>query len=718
MKLRITLLGTVAILFFSFLGAYAQKPKYSLEDVYQKGLFHPKSVSGFMSTSDGIYYTKQSNEGGYKIVKKSLEDADFSQTLFEANAHNLEKIRSYTLTPDQKFIILYTDGIQIYRHSSAYYIYLYDISNSKLTPIGSERVLHATLSPDNSKMCYVRDNNIYIYDIQSQKETAVTSDGKANHIINGNCDWVYEEEFGFTQAYQWSESSQYIAYYKFDESDVRQYTLQYYEDLYPRNYVYKYPKAGEDNSKVSLWLYDISQGSTSPIDLDTKEETYIPRIYWNHADHLLLVTLNRLQNQKKILDFDAAANKLNMIYEEQDKRYVEVGSDLLFLEDNSFLMTSEKDGFNHIYCVDPKGNKTKQITKGDWDIRDVYGLGADQKELYYSSTEAGAMENHIYKVELKSRKIQDLTPTAGWHDAQFTSGMKYFLDIHSTLSTIPQYILKNNSGKTIRILEDNSVFKSEYDKYDHSTPTSMKVKINGNELNALMWKPTDFDPKKKYPVLMYQYSGPGSQTVHNQFFHSNHYLHQVMIQKGYILFIVDGRGTGGRGAEFKKQTYRQLGKLESEDQIAAGKWLQKLPYVDPDRIGIWGWSYGGYMSSICIMKGADVFKTAVAVAPVTNWRYYDNIYTERYMGLPADNGAGYDENSPTSMVNKLEGNFLIIHGLADDNVHFQNTSMLVDAMIQANKKFDSEFYPNQAHGLGAGRIHAYEKILAYILENL
>ncbi len=700
------------------LTSYTQK-NYSLEDVYKKGIFQPKRIAQFHSTLDGQHYTEaQSINGDYSILKKSFSDESYSSTLFSSDDVQVDGIDHHAFSGSENIILLFSDPDPIYRHSTRYRTHLYDIKKSALIESPEKQVLHPDLSPDEKKLCYIDNNNMYLLDLSTSSTKPITTDGKTNQIINGNCDWVYEEEFGFTQAYQWSPSSKYIAYYKFDESEVSTFTMQYYEDLYPRNYTYKYPKAGEDNSVLSLWLYDVTSEKQSQISLPISSEYYIPRIYWTPQNELLILTLNRLQNHLQYWVYTPSSGKIRNIYSEKDKRYVEVGNPPLFLDNNTLLICSEKSGYNHLYSLDLASGNLKQLTQGSWEIRESLGAGKDGKYAYFTATKDGINENHCYQLNLKNKKIKKITQEAGYHTVSFSQSMDYFLDEYSNTSTPPQYILKTNNGNTVRYLEDNIAFGTTYKQYSNTTPHLIKIPLSSGSINGLILKPLDFDPEKKYPVLMYQYSGPGSQQVKNSFYTPNHYLHQILTQKGYVVVIADGRGTGAQGAEYKKQTYEQLGKLESDDQIAVAQWLQKQKYVDSERIGIWGWSYGGYMSSICIMKGADIFKTAIAVAPVTNWRFYDNIYTERYMGLPKDNPQGYDLNSPTSMVEKLKGNYLIVHGLADDNVHFQNSAALIDKLISADKQFDSEIYPNQAHGMGTGRYHLYNRIIDYISQHL
>ncbi len=708
----------IAILTCLGLSTQAQK-NYTLEDVYRKGIFRPASVAAFESSADGKSYREVEHKGAdYEIVEKSFEGKSDEITVFNSADFDLPAIDHHAFSSSEDILLLYTDPKPIYRHSATYEMHIYDRKAKAMIPFIEKQILHTQLSPDDKKISYIDSNNLYLYDIAKGSTLPITTDGRQNAIINGNCDWVYEEEFGFTQAYKWSPNSKHIAFYRFDESEVQTFTMQYYEDLYPRNYTFKYPKAGEDNSKLSLWLYDVDADTKKEIKLPIAEEYYVPRIFWSAQNELLILTLNRLQNHLQYFLYSPQTGQVRKIYDETDKAYVEVGMEPLFLQNGSIILASEKSGYNHLYLLDPRSTKTTALTQGNWEVQSIEGLDPDEKMVFFTGTKDSPHETHGYSVALSSKSIQAITPEPGNHSLSFSASMDYFLDEYSTTTQAPQYVLKNGQGTVISVLEDNADFKKTYDSYANSTPDFEPIKLSSGEITAMIYKPVDFDPKRKYPVLIYQYSGPGSQQVKNQFFMPSHFLHQVLIQQGYILVIADPRGTGAQGAAYKKQTYRQLGKYESDDLIDLAKKLQTYNYIDPDRIGIWGWSYGGYMSSICIMKGADVFSTAVAVAPVTNWRFYDNIYTERYMGLPQDNAEGYDDNSPTTMVSQLEGNLLLVHGLADDNVHFQNSAVLIDKLIAADKKFDSEIYPNQAHGMGSGRYHLYNRIIEYITTNL
>jgi dipeptidyl-peptidase-4 len=604
-------------------------------------------------------------------------------------------------------------------------VWIYDTKSGTQKQLDAAPVLHATLNPQGTKVAFVKDNNLYINDLASGNITPVTNDGITNKIINGNCDWVYEEEWEFTRAFDWSPDGNTLAFYKFDESNVKEYTIPFYDDSssYPRLYTYKYPKAGEANSVVSIHLYNVKTGNTIKADIGAETDQYIPRIQWtNDPAHLCIYRMNRLQNKLELLLTNAATGATSVMYKEENKYYIEITDNLTFLPDGkSFVFTSEMDGFNHLYKWNFADQKMTPLTKGNWDVDQVKGLDYKTGNVYYTAGVTSPMERKLYKVDLSGKSSVCLTSEGGMHDVTACVGLKFFLDKFSKLNSVPVYTLIDSKGKKVRVLEDNKALKSKMDQYDLSAITTLQIpNEKGDMLNAWMIKPSNFDPTKKYPVLLYQYSGPGSQEVEDKFPIGNYFWHQMLAEKGYIIVCADGTGTGGRGEAFKKKTYLELGKYESDDQIAVGKYMAQQTYVDAARIGIWGWSFGGFMSSTCIMKGADVFKTAVAVAPVTNWRFYDNVYTERYMRMPKENAQGYDDNAPEKMASKLKGNFLFIHGTADDNVHYQNSVVLTDNLIKANKQFESEYYPNKNHGIGGGitRLQLFTRITHYIEKNL
>lgn len=705
------------------MGASAQSELITMDDLYKKGTFSPERVWGLRSMGNGSYYTAIKNtKAGQEIIKYSYKSGDSVAVYFKtAEVEGISRFNEYAFSSDESKILITTDVEPIYRHSTRENVWVYDIATKKATKIsetGKQR--YTTFSPDGKKVAFVRDNNLFIYDLASSKETTVTTDGEFNKIINGATDWVYEEEFAFDKAFQWSPDNAHIAYYKFDESEVKEFNMIMYQNqLYPSDYRFKYPKAGEDNSKVDIYLFNLEQNKSVKANYPVTE--YVPRIKWANANSLAIQTLNRLQNDLQIHFVDAKANTSKLIYQEKSNTYVEVVDSWVFLnQSKQMIITSEKDGFNHLYAVPFSGNEATQLTKGNWDVTDFYGVNAKGTSLYFQSAEVAPTQRHIYQLSIKSKKKMQLSKKEGWNEAQYSAGMKYYINTYSDANT-PYYIsINSGTGKELKVLKDNSRLKKTLANYAISQKTFMEIPTSyGGKLNGWMIKPADFDESKKYPVLVTIYGGPGSQTVKNAWDY-NMMWHHMLAQKGYIVISVDNRGTGARGAEFKKCTYEQLGKLEVEDYIETAKHLGTMEFVDADRIGIWGWSYGGYMSTLAISKGADYFKAAIAVAPVTTWRYYDNIYTERYMGIPQDNADGYDDNSPINFVEKIKGNYLLVHGTADDNVHFQNTAELVSALVKADVQYDFYMYTDKNHGIYGGntRKHLFTKFNNFLLEKL
>lgn len=708
--------------------ATAQHKQITLEDIWKKGTFRVKSVPGFNALKDGKRYTKIEEAEGRQVIKVyNLAEGTEIEIVFDNSQKIGGKhlvIDNYSFSEDERKMLIFTESENIYRRSVLNRVYVYDRSTKQLQLVEEDKVLHASLSPDGSKVAYVKDNNLYYKELSNGQVTAVTTDGKRNEIINGNCDWVYEEEFEFTKAYDWAPDGKHLAFYRFDERNVPEYTMTVYDHLYPTPYKYKYPKAGEANSIVEIKIYNLESRSTVNAKIDAYKDQYIPRIKWTKDPlKLCIYRMNRHQNKLELLLADAKSGRTSVIYTEKNKYYIEINDNIQFLPDNeSFIFNSERSGYNHFYRYNWKKDKLIALTSGAYDIDQLIGIDESRELLYYTATEVSSRERHLYSVDWNGRNKRLLTPERGTHAITPINGYRYFLDKHSRLMQPPVFYLRDAKGKIVRILEDNSALKEKMKEYDLGKIRfkSVPAADGMTKLNAWMITPPDFDSSKKYPVLMFQYSGPGSQNVADRFPIADFFWHQMLAQKGYIVVCADGRGTGFRGEAFKKSTYLQLGKLESDDQIAVAKHLAKQPYVDKERMGIWGWSYGGFMSSTCILKGNDVFKAAIAVAPVTNWRYYDNIYTERYMRTPQENPGGYDENAPEKMAHLLKGKFLVIHGTGDDNVHFQNEVMFVDALIKANREFDSEYYPNKAHGISGGntRLHLYKRMTDFILNNL
>jgi dipeptidyl-peptidase 4 len=713
---------TFAFLYLSFY-AQAQK-KITLEDIYKNGIFAAKGVAGFRSMANGKFYT-QVKDG--LLQKVSFKDGKVAEVLLDYNTlmwqNKKIEVEEYEFNAEENKVLLFEGAEPIYRRSILYNTYVVDLQTKQIQRITEGKIMHASFQPISNKIAYVKGNNLYMYNMNTKTETAITTDGKWNHIINGNCDWVYEEEFGFTKAFSWSANGKYIAYYKFDESQVKEFNFAQYDGLYPKDIRYKYPKAGEDNSKVSIYLFDVTTEKSTKVDIGNEVDIYVPRIKWNTVDgKLYIYKLNRLQNKLTVFNYTPGEAQSELVYNEDNDKYIDINDDIVFLEkQNAFIYRSEKTGFQHLWLFDIATSKDVQITKGDWEVTALQTVNEKTKTIYFTSTEKSAMERNLYSISFDGKTKTCLTPEAGTHNVQCSNGGEYFMDIFSSMNVPPVYNIKDAKGKTLRVLEDNAALKNKMKDYAPIAQTLVKVPVeDGTSLNAWILQPMDKMPNEKHPLLMFQYSGPGSQQVTNSYIARDYWWYQYLVQQGYAIACVDGRGTGYRGQDFKKCTYKQLGNLESNDQIAAAKYFGKQSNINASRIGIWGWSYGGYMSSICICKGADVFKSAIAVAPVTNWRYYDNIYTERFMQKPQDNARGYDDNSPVNMVSKLKGNYLLIHGSADDNVHYQNSMEMVNALIKADKEYDFEVYPNKAHGISGGntRFHLYKRMTAFLLEKL
>jgi len=695
----------------------------TLEDLYKSRKFNEKSVSGLRSMNDGEHFTLLEN--GNQIVKYSYKTGNIVEVLFNAFPEDL-RIHEYKFSDDESKIIISTKAEYIYRRSYKAEYYIYDIKNKayeKLSENGLQ--MFATLSPDNKKVGFVRENNIFIKDLTTREEKQITFDGKFNHIINGGTDWVYEEEFYFTRAFFWSPDSKQIAYYKFDESKVPVFNMaKYNSELYPENYAFKYPKAGEKNSDVTIHVYNIENQKTNTMDIGPEKDQYIARIKWTPKGKLAIIRENRLQNKIEILISNPEDGKNEVIYTETNKYYIErIDDSYMTMTDDGdyFIINSEKDGWNHYYLYDMGGKLVNQITKGEWDVTDFIGIDSKNKTLYYQSAEESPLTRDIYSIRFDGTKKKKLSTQKGWNRAVFSNGFKYYIQYYSNANTPTVITLHNSKGKLIRTLEDNSKLKETVKEYNFSPVEFLSINTPSSkwDLNAYMIKPANFDPNKKYPMFMYLYGGPGSQQVTDRWSREWAWF-QMLAQKGYIVVCVDNRGTGARGEEFKKMTYGQLGKYETIDQIEAAQYLSTLPYIDENRTGIWGWSYGGFMSTSCLFLGNDVFEMAIAVAPVSSWRYYDSIYTELYMGLPQDNAEGYDNNSPLNHTDKLKGKYLLIHGTADDNVHFQNAIELSEKLVQDNKQFEMQFYMDKDHGIYGGntRLHLYTRMTNFILDNL
>ncbi len=722
---------SLSLLFILILGAattVAQKKAIEFENLFDN-TFSERRISNVRWMNDGKYY---SESRGMKIIRNNITREDEQSVLFDgANFSNTAHqdgiyVQGYQFSADENKIMIQTDVERIWRRSTRANYYVYDRLTESLTKLTNTegKQQYAELSPEGDKAAFVRDNNLFWVDLASGEEKQITEDGEINAIINGAADWVYEEEFGFAKAWFWSPDGNRIAFYRFDEREVPEFYFTSWGDLYPDKVEYKYPKAGETNSIVQIHVYDLQTGETTMMDIGEETDQYIPRINWTtNSNTLAIRRMNRLQNKQDLMLADVSTGETRIILtEENPNGWIDVHDNLLFLSNGEqFLYTSEKDGYNHIYLYSMEGEELTQITKGEWEVSSFIGHDERRHMLYYTTTEESSMERHFYTTRIDGRRTSKLSEGAGMHSINMSKDFEYYIDVHSSFSQPTVYKLYNRKGKELRVLEDNAALAQTIDEYAFMPKEFMQLDINGASLNAYMIKPVDFDSTQKYPVLMFVYGGPGSQTVMNSWEGGIRGLwHQMLANKGYIIVSVDNRGTGGKGRDFKQVTYKQLGVLEPQDQAEAARYIAQLEYVDENRIGIWGWSYGGFMSTLTLEEGSDIISTAIAVAPVTSWRYYDTIYTERYMQTPQLNPEGYDSGSPITRAEEIKGNYLLIHGTGDDNVHYQNAVEMVDALIAAGVQFETMYYPNRNHGIYGGntRNHLYRLLTDYILENL
>ncbi len=699
----------------------------SVERIWKNYEFSAKGTGSIQAMNDGEHYVSISEDGA--IVSNSIlaQGKEQQKVLIPKEKliwnSNPISVASFELNATEDKILLWTAPKAIYRRSFEAFYFLFDIKTQKLTALDEIHTPQtlAEYSPDGTKVSYIHGNDIFIKDLNTGKVQKMTQDGKRNKIINGTTDWVYEEEFAITKAYGWSPDSKYLAFLKFDEREVPEFQMAMYGQLYPDQYTYKYPKAGEQNSKVTLNLLQVSSGKIQQIGLGEYE--YIPRLNWSKtANQLIVQTMNRHQSELNYWLIDCSGKQLvqKNIYQEKSETYVEVDDNLMLLADGqSFLRCSEQSGYNHIYQIGFDG-KTRAITSGSWDVIAFLGMDQAAQTIYFASAEQGAIYKSIYSVKLDGSNKINLTPELGYHNAEFLNGMKYFIHTYSTANTPPVSVLRAANGQQIRVLEDNAALSAKMKNEKFNPRTFLTIQTSEVELNASLILPLNYDPNKKYPVFVNVYGGPGHNEVLDAWDGNDYFFHQLLAQHGYMVLSIDPRGTQFRGAAFKKSTYLQLGKLEIEDVLAATKVFAQRPDVDSKRLGIMGWSYGGFMSSLAMTKGNGLFKVGIAVAPVTNWRYYDNIYTERFLRTPQENAKGYDENSPINYVKDLQGKYFLIHGSADDNVHYQNSMEMISALVKANKQFDLFIYPNKNHGIYGGntRNHLFNMIFDYIEDEL
>ena len=714
------------VLFIALFLQQAVAQNLTVERIWRKYEFSAKGASAYQMLNDGSHFVEWSEAGD--LVKGSLSSETLkTEILISKSALIWEdkqiEVAGFEFNSNEQKVLLWTAPKAIYRRSFEAFYFLYDLNTKKLEVLDADHAPQtlAEYSPDGTKVSFIHGNDIFIKDLASGKVSKVTADGKRNKIINGTTDWVYEEEFAITKAYGWSPDSKYLAFLKFDEREVPEFQMAMYGELYPEQYKYKYPKAGEVNSKVTLNMLDVKSAKIQKIDLGANE--YIPRIKWSsQANQLVVQTMNRHQNELNYWLINATQKQVSskLFFTEKSETYIEIDNNLLILKDGkSILRTSEVSGFNHIYKLGFDGTST-QITTGDWDVIEFLGYDEQVQTVYYASAEPGAIYKSVYSIQVDGSNKQNLTPVLGYHNAEFLNGMKYFIHNYSNANTPPVISLRKANGELVKVLEDNTALLDKMNAEKLSQRKFLSIPTPSVILNASLILPTNYDSSKKYPVFVNVYGGPGHNEVLDSWDGNDYFFHNLLAQDGYMVLSIDPRGTQFRGAAFKKSTYLQLGKLEIQDVLEATRVFAQRPDVDASRLGIMGWSYGGFMSSLAMTKGNGLFKMGIAVAPVTNWRFYDNIYTERFMRTPQENAKGYDDNSPINFAKDLQGKYFLIHGAADDNVHYQNSMEMISALVKANKQFDLFIYPNKNHGIYGGntRNHLFNMIHDYILDEL
>lgn len=708
-------------------GAFAQTGSKPVDlKAIVDGHFRQKTSVGEMrSLPDGEYYTAMNPERDM-IVKYAYRTGEPVDTLFNtktARECTFDDFDGYTISSTGHHLIVWRETEAIYRRSRKMVVYDYDVRRNYVKPISDApgKQMIPTFSPDGRMCAFVRDNNIWIRKFDYDTEVQVTKDGELNKILNGITDWVYEEEFSVTNLMAWSPDSEYLAYVRFDESEVPEYSMQMYGDgYYPSYYKFKYPKAGEKNSKVSLHAYCVQTRDTKTLKVPVDGDSYIPRItFTKNEDQLAVMTLNRQQNIFNMYFVNPKSGVSRLILRDENKCYVDSEwlTSIHFLKDG-FTYVSEQDGYAHIYLYSPTGVMQRQVTKGNWDVTRFIGIDEKTKTVYYESAEEHPTQRAVYKIDAKGVKVK-LSKAVGTNSASFSADYAYYVNRYSNANT-PVRITVNETktGKELRVLQDNAALRERLKEYRFAPREFMTVHTASDyEFNAWMIKPADFDPSKKYPVMMTQYSGPNSQRVLDSYsFGWEYYL----ASKGIIVVCVDGRGTGARGEAFRKCTYMRMGELESRDQVEAAQALGELPYIDKSRIAIWGWSFGGYNTLMALTVGNGTFKVGIAVAPPTDWRFYDTVYTERFMRTPQENFEGYNATSPLLRAKELKGKLLLIHGTADDNVHFMQSLEYAEALVQAGIQFDMHVYKDRNHGISGGNTsyHLYTKMSNYLFDNL
>jgi dipeptidyl-peptidase-4 len=722
--LRVVIFGLI-LLRAGHVPAQQGSKRIGLADIVNGTFRQETSVGEIRSLPDGEHYTAMNRERTM-IIKYSYRTGQPVETLFDVGnvrECTFDDFQDYEISSTGHHILIIREKEPIYRRSFRAEVYDYDVRRRMVKRLNEsgKKIMIPTFSPDGRMCAYVEENNIWIKKFDYDTETQVTKDGAMNKVINGAADWVYEEEFSVTNLMAWSPDSEYLAYVRFDETDVPEYSMAIYGDsYYPYEERFKYPKAGESNSKVSLYSYCVETKDIKALQAPLSEEIYIPYIrFAAEPSQLAVTTLNRHQNIFNLYHANPKSGVFRLIMKDENKAYIDCEwVRAIQFSKSGYLYVSEKDGYAHIYQYSPTGVMQRQVTSGNWDVTRLIGKDEVTGTIYYESAEEGPLRRSVYSIDAKGKKTR-LTPRQGTNSASFSASYTYYVNHFSSVN-IPMCISihEAKTGKEIRILQENVVLREKLSGYAFS-PKEFTVitTATGEELNAWIVKPANFSESKKYPVVMFQYGGPNSQSVSDRFGID---WEQYLAASGFICVCVDGRGTGARGEAFRKCTYLRMGDLESRDQVAAAVALGKRPYVDKERMAIWGWSFGGYNALMAMSVGNGVFKAGIAVAPPTDWRYYDTVYTERYMRTPKENKRGYDETSPMNLAKDLQGKLLLVHGTADDNVHFKQSMDYAEALVQAGKQFEMQFYRDRNHSLYGGntRMHLYTRMSNFLFDNL
>lgn len=703
--------------------------KITLEDLQKNRVFVAKDITALVPLADGKYYATL-NKARTVVEKREYGSGKAAGVLLDLDKVEespVDRISGFEVSSDEQTILLYVNKRKIFRHSFSADYYVFDSRSRKVEALSEEGGQRAaSLSPNGQMVAFVKENNICLKKLKFGTESLVTKDGALNKVINGVPDWVNEEEFGFVKAFEWSPDSREIAYVKYDETAVADFSIPDYgmvtrDELYPTEFSYKYPRSGMENSKVSVHVFNVAN-RTNKVMGTGQGEFYFPRVVWSKTPgELGVLRLNRRQNVLDLLMVNSGSGVANVVFTDKNEKYIDESAlhNFSFLNDGKhFVALSEEDGFNHIYLYTLAGTRVKQITSGQWDVTKFYGADVNRGVLFYQSAEASPLKRDIYSIRMDGKSKVKLSQNPGMNHAFFNNDGTFFVKQFSDTMTPDVFSVCDQKGKVLRVLEDNKGVKKAVDNKQVLPKEFFQFEsAQGHRLNGWMLKPEGFSEGEKYPVLLMQYSGPGSQKVLDQWGIG---WEQYLAANGYLVVCVDGRGTGARGEAFKKCTYLRLGELEAADQVATANYLGGLDYVDAERIGIWGWSYGGFTTCVGMSRGDGIFKVGIAVAAVTSWRLYDSVYTERFMRQPQENPKGYSAFSPIDLVNDLEGRLFLIHGSADDNVHYQNMLEYSNALIGAGKQFDMFVYPNRKHSIvsGGARMHLYNMMSEYIFKNL